>query len=145
MKRKLLLPIVLGALLAGGCSSFNRQWNSARKQPLPTDISGPWEGRWISDSNGHNDKLRCIITATSTNTYDANFHANYKRLFHFGYTVPLQVQREGDRFTFSGEADLGKLAGGLYTYQGSATPTNYLSSYNSKYDHGKFELHRPAE
>lgn len=140
------LVVTLGiALLLCGCSSFNRDWSSAVKQPIPANnLSGPWEGRWISDVNGHNDKLRCLITEKSSNAYEANFHATYKSVFHFGYTVPLQVQQKGSNFVFSGEADLGKMAGGVYTYQGAATATNFFSTYDSKYDHGKFEMHRPA-
>jgi hypothetical protein len=137
--------IAAAALLSlCGCSSFSRQWSAAIKQPAPADLSGPWEGVWISDANGHNDKLRCIITRESANRYDAAFHATYKRVFHFNYTVPLEVEARGNSFLFSGEADLGKLAGGVYTYNGAATPTNFFSTYDSKYDHGKFEMHRPS-
>jgi hypothetical protein len=135
----------LALLSLTACSSFNRQWKAALKQPSPDSLAGPWEGRWTSDATGHNDKLRCIITQKSTNEYDALFHATYKRFLHFGYTVPLKVKQEGNTFTFSGEADLGKMAGGVYTYEGAATPTNFFSTYHSKYDHGKFEMKRPPE
>ena len=126
-----------------GCSSFNREWRAAGKQPAPSGLAGRWEGRWVSDANGHNDKLRCVITEKGANDYSAHFHATYKHIFHFSYTVPLSVQKQGDNFVFSGQADLGKLAGGMYTYNGAATPTNFFSTYDSKYDHGKFEMHRP--
>ena len=43
----------------------------------------------------------------------------------------------------NGEADLGKLAGGTYYYEGRITPTHFPSTYRSKYDHGSFELRRP--
>jgi len=141
MKRILLcLAVVLC-----GCSSFNREWKSALKEPVPAQgLAGPWEGRWVSDATGHNDRLRCVVTEQSTNHYRADFHANYKRIFHFGYTVPLEVRRNGAKYDFSGEADLGKLAGGVYKYEGNATGTNFVSTYTSKYDHGKFEMSRPT-
>jgi hypothetical protein len=137
------IPLLYIPLLAG-CSSFNREWKTALNQPIPTHgLAGPWEGHWISDSNGHNDRLRCVITEQSPDKYTAKFHANYKKIFHFGYTVPLEVRQNGDNSEFSGEANLGKLAGGVYTYAGHATGTNFFSTYNSKYDHGKFEMSRP--
>ena len=35
-------------------------------------------------------------------------------------------------------------AGGLYTYKGRATATNFFSTYSCKYDHGIFEMTRPT-
>src|SRR5262245_54077305 len=87
-------------LLANGCSSFNRQWKETVHQPIPSDLSGPWEGHWISDVNGHNGKLRCLITPGVTNDFDANFHATYMKVMTFGYSVPLQARNLGDHFEF---------------------------------------------
>jgi len=144
MKQNWLWALWLLPLVAG-CSSFNREWKQAVRQPIPADeISGPWEGRWMSGSNGHHDRLRCVISAGQSNVYHAFFHANYKTIFHFSYTVPLQVRTNENGFAFSGEADLGKLKGGTYTYEGNATPTAFHSTYHSKYDNGKFEMSRPA-
>ena len=44
---------------------------------------------------------------------------------------------------FDGEANLGTMAGGSYYYEGRATTTNLVSTYRSKYDHGRFEMQRP--
>jgi hypothetical protein len=145
MRTRLFALLVVAVLpLLSGCS-FRRQWNAALKQPLPqNDISGPWEGHWVSDASGHTDALRCVITPAAGNTYDAFFKAKYRKVFSFSYTVPLQVRQTATDFAFSGEADLGKLAGGVYTYEGHATPATYESTYKSKYDHGRFEMTRPA-
>lgn len=83
------------------------------------------------------------MTRESDTKYQAEFHANYKKILSFGYTVPLQVKRDGQSFRFSGEADLGKLAGGVYSYKGVASVTNFFSTYDSKYDHGTFQMTRP--
>ena len=64
--------------------------------------------------------------------------------FSFGYSVPLQVRRTNDTYQFLGEANLGWLAGGLYHYEGSATGTNFFSTYRCKYDHGTFQMGRPS-
>jgi len=109
-------------------------------------MAGRWEGTWLSDRNGHNDQLRAVIATGSNGVYSTRFHAKYKIgifRFSFGYTVPLQVERTNDTYRFQSEADLGWLAGGVYRYEGSATGTNFFSTYRSKYDHGTFQMTRP--
>jgi len=44
---------------------------------------------------------------------------------------------------FQGDENLGWLAGGVYHYEGRVSPTNFHSTYRSKYDHGTFEMGRP--
>ena len=79
----------------------------------------------------------------SDSRYQARFRATYANIFHFSYSVPLEVQPHDIGWEFDGEAALGKLAGGAYYYEGRATRTNLISTYKSKYDHGIFELQRP--
>ena len=113
---------------------------------LQEDLAGRWEGTWRSDRNGHNDQLRAVIETGSNGVYSTRFHAKYKIgifRFSFGYAVPLQVEGTNDTYRFQGESDLGWLAGGVYRYEGTATGTNFSSTYRSKYDHGKFEMRRP--
>jgi hypothetical protein len=141
----LLFVTLVLALLLTGCSSFGGKWRAAREEPVPTnDISGPWEGRWISDKNGHNGRLRALLTPIGEDSYEAFFHATFWKLFSSSYVVPIQFKRDGHSYVFSGEANLGKLAGGHYSYSGTATATHYQSGYKSKYDHGRFEMSRPA-
>ncbi len=132
-------------LLTTGCSTaFKRDWKTATAQPAPTDsIAGPWEGTWLSHKNGHNGRLRCILTPETPDRYRAQFHAQYKRILSFGYTVPLTVRSGHGTNSFHGEANLGRLAGGVYTYDGYASPTNFSSTYKSKHDHGVFQMRRP--
>ena len=135
------------ALLAAGCSSFDRDWDAAAatlRPSVPGSIEGRWLGTWHSDANHHTDELRCLVTRTN-DAYSARFHARYRKVFRFrfGYTVPLTVTEKEGAFQFEGAADLGWLAGGRYTYEGRATPTNFFSTYSSKYDHGVFEMTRP--
>jgi hypothetical protein len=106
-------------------------------------VAGRWEGRWISDVNGHNGKLRCLLTQQEGNVYNARFRATYWKILRFSYTVPLAFEPHDNGWEFNGEANLGKLAGGVYFYEGRASQTNLFSTYRSKYDHGRFELTRP--
>lgn len=139
---KILFFLVLASLtLATGCSSFNRDWRSA---PAETgNISGRWEGIWKSDASEHSDKLRCLLTKISEGKYEARFHAKYKWVLSFRYTALFQGTETNDHFSFRGDADLGKLAGGVYEYKGDVSLTNFFSTYSSKYDHGTFQMNRP--
>ncbi len=141
---KNLLVAVLAAILFTGCSSFNREWNTALNQPRSsTDIAGPWEGRWLSDKNGHTGRLRGILRQTSGDEYDAFFHATFWKIFRASYRVPLKYEEVNGLFTLSGTSDLGRLSGGVYTYEGEATSSRFFSTYKNKYDHGTFEMKRP--
>ena len=110
-------------------------------------MEGPWAGEWSSDVNGHHGRLRCLISETTNELWQARFHATYKMLWiiplTFGYTVDLSVTKEQDRFVFHGEEDLGSFAGGLYHYEGEATGENFFSTYRCDYDHGTFRMTRP--
>jgi hypothetical protein len=139
--KNIILLVLLGLT---GCSSFHREYKAALTQPVPTnEISGPWEGRWLSDKNGHTGELRAVLKQTSAEEYDAYFHATFWKIFRSSYRVPLQFKEENGRTTISGEQYLGWLSGGNYTYQGEATPTSFFSTYKSKHDHGTFEMKRP--
>jgi hypothetical protein len=132
------------ALFAAGCSTFNNDWKRMAAEPISASgIQGRWEGTWRSDVNGHNGRLRCIISAQGEGKYQARFYATYRRILHFGYPVTLDAQKTNDVFKFKGEADLGWLAGGRYEYEGQITPTNFFSIYRSKHDHGVFQMTRP--
>lgn len=131
------------ALLVCGCSSFNREWKRVGRQPvLPDSIVGRWEGHWLSDVNAHTGKLRCILTGEKNGIYAARFRATYMKVLNFSYTVPLQVEQRDGLWHFHGEEDLGAVAGGIYRYTGTATFTNFHSTYDSQYDHGVFEMQR---
>jgi len=143
------LPVlVLGLLLVAltGCSSFGREWRAAARQPAPAlGIGGRWEGVWVSEVNGHRGRLRAILTPETNQVWRARFHARYAGLLTFGYTVQLHTTEAAEgEVRFEGEADLGKLAGGVYTYAGRANATNFFATYRSRDDHGRFELRRPG-
>lgn len=142
MKSKFV--VVLAVLLLTGCSSFQSEWKTALTQPRETsDISGAWEGKWLSDKNGHTGKLRAILKKSDADHYDAHFHATFWKILRATYRVPLRYDEQNGVYTLSGESNLGRLAGGAYTYQAEATPTRFFSTYKSKYDHGTFEMERP--
>lgn len=144
---KSLIVSVAGILVlfACGCSSFNREWRKAGQTAVaPDSMEGRWQGRWLSDANGHNGKLLCIMSRREDGETAARFRATYMKVLRFSYTVPLKVEHTNDAWHFHGEENLGKMAGGVYQYEGNATPMNFHSTYRSKYDHGVFEMERPS-
>jgi hypothetical protein len=135
-----LMPIVV--LVGASCSSFNREWKKAARNPVAeSGLEGRWEGQWSSDVNGHHGRLRCIVE-NKGDVYRARFHAKYQMILSFGYTVLLKGEPTDNGYKFNGEADLGALAGGVYHYDGHAEETNFFSTYSCRYDHGKFQMQR---
>jgi hypothetical protein len=134
-----------GVLLLCGCSSFNRAWREAAAPPVGApSIEGRWEGRWLSDVNGHTGRLRCLLSRNAETNYTARFRATYWKVFRYSYSVNLHLDPQGDGvWRLDGSEDLGALAGGVYRYVGRVTPTNFFSTYESTYDHGTFQMNRP--
>ncbi len=143
---KLTIPYLAGilVLLTCGCSSFNRDWRSAARPPAEMNsMEGRWEGKWKSDVNGHSGRLLCVVSRKENGSHTARFRATYMRVLRFSYAVSLRSEHLGGNWHFSGDENLGKLAGGEYHYEGSVTATDFNASYQSKYDHGLFEMKRP--
>ena len=136
--------IFLLAFGASGCSTFNHDWKAAATSPTPAgDLQGRWQGVWQSDVNHHTGKLRCLLTRIGDNQYRARYHATYSKIMTFTYAVDLSVEPKDATFAIGGAANLGWLAGGEYRYAGTVTPTNFFSTYESRYDHGTFQMSRP--
>lgn len=147
--RVLSWSLCLAALVVlTGCSSFERAWKDSLARPFPAQgVTGPWVGTWLSDSNGHNGALRCILTQTTNNAYEAWFKAKYRKVIPltYAYKVTLEVLPVQDGvFTFSGKENLGALAGGVYHYEGRIAGTNFFSTYRCRIDHGTFRMSRPG-
>ena len=115
---------------------------SATTRVPANDIQGRWQGTWVSEANAHTGRLRCLVTKLEDGKYQARYHAKYRKILGFGYTAVLDTTQADGSFKFTGEADLG-WAGGVYHYEGKANGTNFYSTYQSKYDHGIFQMSRP--
>jgi len=136
---------ILVLTLAGGCSSFNREWEAAADAPTgPADLTGRWRGSWVSQADGHRGELRCVISEPCENRYRAHFKATYWKIFQFEYALNLRAKPPANgQVEFVGKEDLGWLAGGLYQYNGAATAQDFHCQYSSKYDFGTFSMKRP--
>lgn len=87
--------------------------------------------------------MRAVLERVSPTEYRARFHAKYRKVLGFKYETRFHGDVRDGVFVFNGEEDLGALAGGLYRYTGKISPTNFFSTYESKYDSGTFTLQRP--
>lgn len=122
---------------------FEREWRThAVDSPSANSIEGRWQGQWLSTSNGHHGRLRCIMTRSHDGEYRAMFHATYARFLKVSYSVSLRGHTTRNEVDLNGETNLGLLAGGTYHYHGHATPTTLQCDYSCKYDAGHFSLHR---
>lgn len=160
MKQKLIAHAARAAtlclaLLAVGCSSFNSEWRQAASRKPSRDLSGRWEGRWVSTRNGHNGELRAVITRQPTVLigmaspgweknlrFHALFHATYASMLTFTYPADFIAKKHGTRHEFQGATDLPAWAGGRYNYDGRVEGDRFIATYKSKYDDGRFEMKR---
>jgi hypothetical protein len=139
-----LAPALLLLTLVTGCSSFNRDYNLATAMPLHRDsLEGPWTGTWQSQAGHGGNRIRALVTKTADpDTYHAHFRATFWLLFEADQETDLKITSTNP-VKATGQQDLGPLAGGVYTYNATLTPTTLDATYQSKYDHGLFKLHRP--
>jgi hypothetical protein len=146
--RRLGLWIICTAFfLLSGCSTFDRDWHDAAgATPVnPVDITGRWQGTWESTVGTHHGDLRCIVTRTDATNYRARYAATYAGFLHFEYEIALTGQREGEWIRFEGQADLGGMAGGVYSHEGHANATDFFATYKSSEDSGRYTMKRPPE
>ena len=146
MTRILHAAAGLGLIAAtAGCSSFENDWQAANG--FAVGIEGRWEGTWSSDASGHQGGLRCLVTRRADEGFDARYRATYDSglcgTVSFEYTVPMKIQSGPDGWRLQGRADLGWLVGGVYEYDGLATPERFFCTYEASGDHGIFTLRRP--
>lgn len=140
--RKLICGAAL-ALSLTGCSSFHKEWKAASAAPIPPGVNGPWEGEWRSEKNGHHGSLKCILTQTSPTTFRAHFRARYMKVLRYTYAATLTGEETNGVVHLKGTTDLGKLAGGIYTYDSKITPAEFESTYSCNWDRGRYRMTRP--
>ena len=142
---------VFGALIAlalvsqTGCSAlsgFHRDWRSGCCCASQGDITGCWDGCWESRCTGHHGKVRAIITRCDDTHYRARFHGTFFKVIPFGYEMTLTAVPQEGQYVLSGQKNLGKLAGGVYRFQGHATDSEFYADYTSDNDRGTFIMSR---
>ena len=145
MQIQRLLPAICAVLLLPGCVGFQQKWLAAQIEHKPPheDIQGAWIGSWTSGHNGHNGKLRCVITKTGQGRYEFFYWATWARVISGGFTIECEVEETDGQYQFTGDMDLGKL-GGEFTHEGKGSGEVLEATWRARSgDHGTFELRRP--
>jgi hypothetical protein len=143
MKRALETAKHLLAPLTANCRDFHERWRNAPAPGEPQDPSGRWEGEWISSATGHRGPLRAVVLITSPARLQASFHAGYSRVFRACYAADLHTSMDPQGLLrLSGRSDLGRLAGGVYEYDGEISASLFVCRYRSRMDEGEFRLAR---
>lgn len=139
--RTAVLAVLVGTgLLVSGCS-FSREWDRARRTPVPADdISGAWIGTWQNSNNDHTDQLKAVITQVSDTEYRARFKAWWHGILSGTFSATLRGRWEGNEFVFSGTE---KVMAWEFTQQGRADSAYFISEYSSADYRGNFTMHRP--
>jgi hypothetical protein len=146
MRRRTLILLLLAVGLSTSCSTFSRRWRAAAGESRSAaGIAGRWEGTWQSDVNQHRGGLRCVLSQTGPETFQARFRATFWKILRSSYTVELAgTSQEDGSFALRGEADLGWLGGGLFRCEAQVDPTVFHARYHSERDEGTFDMRRPA-
>jgi hypothetical protein len=146
MRRRTLILLLLAVGLSTSCSTFTRRWRAAAdKSRSAAGITGRWDGNWQSTVNQHRGGLRCILSQTGPETFEARFRATFWKILRSSYTVELVgTPQEDGSFALRGESDLGWLGGGLFRCEAHVDPTVFEARYHSERDEGTFDMRRPA-
>ncbi len=145
-----MLPaLALLLLFQTSCAgpSFRKAWKAAAKAPASADdgVAGRWQGTWLSDANGHHGKLRCVVTAPESPDGPHRFfyHATWMRVLSGAYRADHQVKPDGrSGWTFTGEHQMPRWAGGLYQYEGTVQGDSFEAAYRCALDRGNYRLTR---
>lgn len=108
--------------------------------PAVLSLAGHWSGSWYSCSTGHRGPLFAEFCPLSTGDYRVNFRGRFFRILPFRYSVVLHVvdQQEGVVY-LQGQSYLGRLFG-TFTYEATATESEFRADYRSCDDRGVFTL-----
>jgi hypothetical protein len=143
----------------GGCS-FDRRWRQLRHEswaktsavattaPASADpLAGRWDGKWVSEQDGHSGRLRAIVDRVDGDTYHIEYDGWFFGILRFTHGMNVTTTRatDGNAVHFEGQEDLGGLAGGVYRYDGTADGQQFKSTYQSSADHGHFDMRRPQD
>jgi hypothetical protein len=147
MKFLPVLNLPLIGLFFSGCAGFEREWKQVLAEHRVNPVAapaGPWEGTWVTTTDGHSGKLRAIVTPAPEDPgkYDFHYHATWARVFSGAYKVRFPVTRERGRYIANGKEAMGKF--GTFGHKAVITEDAFEATFSSdKGDLGSFSLARP--
>ncbi|MFT5466185.1 MAG: hypothetical protein ACI8UO_001283 [Verrucomicrobiales bacterium] len=139
-----LLLILISCLASCAAPNFEKRYAAAVAESGGDfqDVTGPWEGTWLSGHNQHTGELKAIVSKSpkGQNRYRFLYWATWAKMkgtFKFeGDSV-----EDGGVVKMSGAKRLGPFQ---YTHKAEMTKDQFEATYGSdKEDFGTFQLHRP--
>lgn len=155
---RLLLSCATVTCLASCALGYRQAWEKAAATPQtrqPRDLSGAWEGTWLNGpgsdlGSAHSGNLWAIATPIGKTKsgavqYDFRYKATWGKIFRGVFTMEHETngQNAAGHYVLSGERDLGMF--GIFTFTGTATPSEFHAKYQSKGNSGTFDLKRPTK
>jgi hypothetical protein len=142
------LLLMLCMILSACSGNYEKRWRQTLNSLQP-GISGAWQGHWKSHRNGHEGKLRCIVTPlkTAPTTYRFDYHATWAKVLRASFTIECATKSSPNGvWKVSGKKDLGSLFGGEFSHDAEirpASPATFKAQYQSALDQGVMEMTRP--
>ena len=149
MTRRLLARMAglgLGLVAFTGCSQYSRDFRSgvAAWSNSANSATGPWEGEWRSEVNGHHGPLWCLVERMDAEHHTFRYRAGWGVMSFGDYVHVASTEPDGrGGILFSGEMEL---PGGFGTYlvDGRVTPRRFAARFRSdRGDRGVMEISRP--
>jgi len=107
------------------------------------DLSGSWKGTWESCVTGHKGPLRANFCRLDDCHYEVTFLGRFFKVMPFRYKMTMRIVSESPgSVTLRGSKDLGRLAGGVYTFAAASDGCRFTANYCSSKDRGTFRLSR---
>ncbi|CAN5871139.1 hypothetical protein BH11VER1_BH11VER1_35970 [soil metagenome] len=143
-----IVALMLALSLASCSTRFHQDWKKAAAASVttsPKNVAGAWQGTWKSEATGHHGTLLAVVASQpgKPDAFDFHYHATWKHILSGTFESEHIVRIQGKNFILTGQHDLGPLFGGVYHYDGTATPTMLTCRYRCNLDHGIFEMQRP--
>jgi hypothetical protein len=140
----LSLSLLLGLTSCSGLQ-FRRDFKAATKAPPQEGVVGAWSGTWSSRVNGHQGTLQCLVTppASPEATHTFRYRATWMKILSGTFSSDHQVKPAGaGKWTFSGQHQMPKWAGGLYSYLGTIQNDSFHATYDCAMDRGDYRMTR---
>ncbi|HWY86356.1 MAG TPA: hypothetical protein VNX28_06515 [Gemmataceae bacterium] len=105
-------------------------------------LTGDWSGHWTDTKSGHTGPLHATFRQCDEDHYQVAFAGRFFKVIPFRYKVVLTVTgRTGDEVFLTGEQNLGPLFGS-FTYNATATATDFVAHFCSRRYQGDFILRK---
>jgi hypothetical protein len=137
------IGLFLGAMTPGGRADEIAPGMSGPALFAPSiDLSGDWSGRWSSGSTRHGGPMAAQFEKLDEERYRVHFRGRFLKVVPFRYSVVLRVTGyDGERVLLGGSHTLGPVVG-TFRFTAWADCTQFVATYCSKGDSGRFVMSR---